>query len=318
MELITKKIRRYQKMKYIKIKNTELVVSNIALGCMRLVKPVEEVEEVVKKAIDLGINFFDHADIYGGGRSEKLFGEVIKRNPELRSKMIIQTKCGIVPGVCYNSSKEHILKQVNQSLEYLQTDYIDVLLLHRPDALVDPKEVAEAFDELYLSGKVKYFGVSNMNALQIELLKKEIKQPIVFNQLQFNVVNSSMIDSGIHVNMDDNQAIDRDGSLLDYCRIQDITIQPWSILQASWQKGSYLNHPDYVALNNKLNELANKYAVTPACIAVAWILRHPANMQPIAGTTSLLHLEELVKANQISLTREEWYQLYLSTGKTLP
>ena len=306
-------------MKYIEIKQTDLKVSSVALGCMRIAgKSVEEVEQLIIKALDLGINFFDHADIYGGGKSEQLFGEVLKRNPELREKMIIQTKCSIIPGVAYDSSKEHILKSVNQSLENLQTDYIDVLLIHRPDALVDPKEVADIFDELHITGKVKYFGVSNMNSMQIELLKKEVKQPLVFNQLQFNVVNSTIIDAGINVNMDNLGAVDRDGSILDYCRLNDITIQPWSILQASWELGGYLNHPNYQELNKVLDDLANKYKVEKSAIATAWILRHPANMQPIAGTTSIEHLEELVAACNIVLTREEWYRLYLSTGKTLP
>ena len=302
-------------MKYIHVKNTDLEVSEIALGCMRLFpKSEEEVEEFVLKAMELGINFFDHADIYGGWNglpySEEVFGKVLAKHPELRSKMIIQSKCGIRQGY-YDFSKEHILEAVNESLRRLHTDYLDVLLLHRPDTLMDMEEVANAFDELKESGKVHYFGVSNMNAMQIELLKKYVHVPLVFNQLQFNVVHAGMIDAGLHVNMTTPQSIDHDGSLLEYCRLHDITIQPWSILQASWEKGTYIDNPEYEKLNVKLQELADKYKVTKAAIAVAWILRHPSRMQPIAGTTSTKHLEELCKACDIKLTREEWYSLYL-------
>ncbi len=304
-------------MRYYNIRRTDLKVSEIALGCMRIAgKSVEEVEALVLKAIELGINYFDHADIYGGGKSEEIFGQVLQRNPGLRKKMIIQTKCGICSGY-YDFSKEHILEAVNHSLESLQCGYIDVLLLHRPDTLMDPAEVAEAFDQLYDEGKVKYFGVSNMNAGQIELIQKYTKHPLIFNQIQFNVVNAGIIDSGIHVNMSDDASIDHDGSLLEYCRLHDITIQPWSILQASWEKGCFIDHPDYQELNEKLEELANKYGITKTAMSVAWILRHPAHMQPIAGTTSPKHLEELCEAANIEMTRQDWYALYL-VGRQLP
>ncbi|MCD7951093.1 MAG: aldo/keto reductase [Erysipelotrichaceae bacterium] len=298
-------------MKYYQIKDTDMNVSVIALGCMRIAdKSVEQVEELILKALDLGINYFDHADIYGGGKSEVLFGEVLKRHPELRDKMYIQSKCGICNGY-YDFSKKHILASVNQSLERLHTHYLDVLLLHRPDTLMDPKEVAEAFDELYQEGKVKYFGVSNMNPMQITLLQKYTKHKLIFNQIQFNAVNAGIVDSGINVNMNNSGSIDHDGNLLEYCRINDITIQPWSILQASWEKGCFINHPDYQALNDKLKELSQKYHISPTALSVAWILRHSAHMQPIAGTTSIVHLEELCEATTIEMSREDWYSLYL-------
>ncbi|WP_041138047.1 aldo/keto reductase [Beduini massiliensis] len=305
-------------MKYIDILNSDLKVSQIALGCMRIAgKTPEQLEQLIKKAMDLGINFFDHADIYGGGKSEEVFGEVLKKHPDWREKMIIQTKCGICKGY-YDFSKKHIIDSVNKSLERLQTDYVDVLLLHRPDALMDPQEVAEAFDELYENKKVKYFGVSNMTPYQIELIQKYTKHKLLFNQVQFNVVNAGMIDSGINANMTNPQSIDHDGGILDYCRIHDITIQPWSILQASWEKGTFLNHPDYQKLNDLLKTLGEKYGVNPSTLSLAWILRHPASMQPIAGTTSPEHLEELCQAVDIELSREDWYALYLSVDRPLP
>lgn len=305
-------------MKYIDILNSDLKVSQIALGCMRIAgKTPEQLEELLSKAMDLGINFFDHADIYGGGKPEEVFGEVLKRHPDWREKMIIQTKCGICKGY-YDFSKKHIIESVNKSLERLQTDYVDVLLLHRPDALMDPKEVAEAFDELYENKMVKYFGVSNMTPYQIELIQKYTKHKLLFNQVQFNVVNAGMIDSGINANMTNPQSVDHDGGILDYCRIHDITIQPWSILQASWEKGTFLDHPDYQKLNDLLATLGEKYKVNKSTLSLAWILRHPASMQPIAGTTSPDHLEELCQAVDIELSREDWYALYLSVDRPLP
>lgn len=296
----------------------ELQASQIALGCMRIAgKTVDEVEELVSTALDAGINFFDHADIYGGGESERLFGEVLARHPQWREKMIIQTKCGIRKGF-YDFSREHIISSVDASLARLQTDHVEILLLHRPDTLMDPEEVGAAFDELYEAGKVKYFGVSNMNVMQMELLQKYTKHPLLVNQLQFNPVNATMIDSGINVNMRNAGAVDRDGSILEYARIHDITIQPWSIMQASWEEGCFLDHPDYAKLNETLKKYADAYGVSKGAINIAWILRHPAHMQPIAGTTSPAHLLDLCKGADIELSRQEWYEIYLSAGKMLP
>lgn len=306
-------------MKYLQLPNTDLKVSRIALGCMRIAnKSVDEVEKLIETALNEGINFFDHADIYGGGRSEELFGEVLKKHPDWRQKMIIQTKCAIVPNKRYDFSKEHIVSSVRQSLKRLHTDYVDVLLLHRPDALCDPQEVAEAFDELYDQGLVRYFGVSNHTPLQIELLQKYTKHPLIINQLQLSIVHSVMIDSGLNMNMKEDFAIDKDGGVLDYCRLHDITIQPWSVVQASWAEGTFLDHKNYQKLNDVMKELADEYNVTKSAIAIAWLLRHPAHMQPIVGTTSVEHLKESCRACDIVLTRQQWYDLYLASGKTLP
>lgn len=306
-------------MEYIQLPKTDLKVSRIALGCMRIAdKTGAEVERLVKTALDLGINFFDHSDIYGGGKSEMLFGEVLKMHPEYRQKMIIQTKCGIVPGKRYDFSKEHIINSVNESLKRLNSDYVDILLLHRPDALCDPKEVAEAFDELYQSKKVKYFGVSNHTPYQIKLLQKYCKYPLIINQLQLSIVHSVMIDTGLNMNMKEAWAQDKDGGVLDFCRLNDILIQPWSVLQASWAEGTFINNPDYQKLNDELDKLAQLYHVDKTAIAIAWLLRHPAKMQPIAGTTSPEHLTKIVKAVDVKLTRQQWYDLYLASDKPLP
>ena len=303
-------------MEYLTIDNMK--ISRIALGCMRIAKLDEkQTKDLIITALNLGINFFDHADIYGQGKSEELFGSLLRDNPDLRNKMFIQTKCGICKGY-YDLSYEHIIESVENSLKRLNTNYIDVLLLHRPDALVDPLEVARAFDKLYEDKKVRYFGVSNMNPYQIEIIKKYCKQPLKFNQLQFNVVNAGMVDSGINVNMNNKESIDHDGFVLDYCRLNDITIQPWSILQASWTKGTYLDHPEYENLNLVLEKLSRKYQVTKSAIALAWILKHPAKMQPILGTTSIEHLKEMVEAENIELTKQEWYELYLANNRLLP
>ena len=277
----------------------------------------QEISTLIHTALDEGINFFDHADVYGGGKSEEKFAEALGMNPRLREQMILQTKCGIRKG-CFDFSKEHILEAVDGSLKRLRTDYVDVLLLHRPDALVEPEEVAEAFTILETSGKVKYFGVSNQNPMQIELLTKFVQQRILFNQLQFSITNTGMIDAGINVNMEIDASIDRDGSILDYCRLKDITIQPWSPFQYGFFEGVFLDNDKFPELNQKINAIAAAKGVTNTAIAIAWILRHPARMQPIIGTTNPSRVKDSCKASDVTLTRQEWYEIYLAAGNKLP
>lgn len=291
----------------------------IVAGCMRMADfDRQQMNHYIHTALELGIHFFDHADIYGGGKSEEIFGEAMKGDASLRREdIILQSKCGIRKG-CYDLSKEYILDSVDKSLQRLQTEYLDILLLHRPDALVEPEEVAEAFDVLERTGKVRSFGVSNHKPMQIELLKKYVKQPIVINQMQFSIPVSNMVANGMEVNMETAGSVDHDGSVLDYCRLHDITIQAWSPFQMPAWKGCFLGASEYAELNKKIEQLAQKYQVSETTIATAWILRHPAGMQVIAGTTSEARLAEIVKACDITLTREEWYALYLSAGHPLP
>jgi len=306
-------------MRKIKLGKSNLEVPVIAIGCMRIEQlSKNEAEAFVQAALDEGANFFDHADIYGGGKCEEVFSEAIHMTPAVREKIILQSKCGIVPGNRFDFSKDHILKSVDGILSRLKTDYLDVLLLHRPDALVEPEEVAEAFDKLESSGKVRHFGVSNQNPMQIQLLQRYLKQDIVANQLQFSITNANMVSAGINVNMVNESAIDRDGSVLDFCRLNDITIQPWSPFQYGFFEGVFLGNDKFPELNKEIDRIANKYGVTNTTIAIAWILRHPANMMPVIGTMNIERMKDCVRATEINLTREEWYEIYRAAGNILP
>lgn len=311
-------------MKYINIANTDLQVSNLLMGNMRLTEvSITDAERLIRTAMDEGINFFDHADIYGRdyvGQCEEYFAKAIQMNASLREKMIIQSKCGIIPyKKYYDFSKEHIIESVNGSLERLKTDYLDILLLHRPDPLMEPAEVAEAFETLHSSGKVRYFGVSNHNPAQIQLLEKYLSQKLVVNQLQFSIVHTPMIDSGVALNMGNDQSINRDSSVLEYCRLNDITIQAWSPFQTGFFEGTFLGDTKrFPELNQVLDRLAEKYKVTNTAIAVAWITTHPANIQVVLGTTNAQRMKDASKGSEIKLTREEWYDLYKAAGNIIP
>jgi predicted oxidoreductase len=302
----------------INLGSSSLEVPVIAVGCMRINSlEKNEAERFVQTALEEGANFFDHADIYGGGTCEEIFADAIHMNAEIREKIILQSKCGIRKGM-FDFSKEHILDSVDGILKRLNTEYLDVLLLHRPDALVEPEEVAEAFDILETSGKVRHFGVSNQNPMQIQLLKKFVKQPLVANQLQLSITNANMISNGINVNMENDSAINRDGSILDYCRLHDITIQPWSPFQYGFFEGVFLGNGKFPELNQQIDEIAAKYEVTNTTIAIAWLLRHPAQMQPVIGTMNSDRLKDCIKASEVQLTREEWYSIYRAAGNILP
>lgn len=301
-----------------KLGNSTLEVPVVAVGCMRIDSLNKtEAENFVQTALEEGANFFDHADIYGGGKCEEIFSDAIHMSDDIREKIILQSKCGIRKGT-FDFSKEHILDSVDNILKRLKTDYLDILLLHRPDALVEPEEVAEAFDILENSGKVRHFGVSNQNPMQIQLLKKSVKQPLVANQLQLSITNANMISNGINVNMEKDSSINRDGSILDYCRLNDITIQPWSPFQYGFFEGVFLGNDKFPELNQKIDEVAKKYEVSNTTIAIAWLLRHPAQMQPVIGTMNIDRLKDCIKASDVRLTREEWYSIYRAAGNVLP
>ena len=305
------------KMKMIPFGTTGLSVPAVALGCMRLTRlSDEEAKTYVRTALELGANFFDHADIYGGGQSEAIFGRAIRGIP--REKLLIQSKCGIVPGKRYDFSKQHILESVDGSLSRLGVDYLDSLLLHRPDALMEPEEVAEAFSVLLENGKVRHFGVSNQNPMQMALLEKALPVPISVNQLQLSLTNCTMISQGMEVNMATPNAAARDGYVLDYCRLHGITIQPWSPFQYGMFEGVFLGSEKFPALNAAIDSIAAKYGVTPVTVTVAWLLRHPARFQPIIGSMNLSRIREAIAASDLVLTRQEWYDLYLAAGNILP
>ena len=287
-------------MEKIRLGKSGLLVPPIALGCMRLAGAERtQADAFLHTALELELNFFDHADIYGGGACERVFGEMIKDAGVRREDLIIQSKCAIVPGKMYDFSKEHILSAVDGSLKRLGTDYLDVLLLHRPDALMEPEEVAEAFDELEKSGKVRHFGVSN-------------------DQLQMSLTNATMIAQPMNTNICDGLNPVLDNGVLNYCRLHNITIQTWSPFQHGFFEGVFIGSEKYPKLNAKLDELAEKYNVTNTAIALAWILRHPAKMQAVTGTINPKRLRDCAAALDITLAREDWYALYLAAGYRLP
>ena len=305
-------------MKQITIGKSGLTTSAISLGCMRIPQMSHnEISSLVNTALENGITFFDHADIYGGGKSEEVFGALLKETPSLRDKMLLQSKCGIRPGM-FDFSKEHILSAVDGSLARLHTDSLDFLLLHRPDALMEPDDVAEAFTRLKDSGKVRFFGVSNMSPMQIELLQQALDQPITANQLQFSAAFTGMVDYGLNVNMKSSAASMRDGGILEYSRLKNITIQAWSPLQYGFFDGIFLGSDKYPQLNKVLSRIAEEQQVSASAVAIAWILRHPANMQAILGTTSVVHLTEMSKAGDVELSKAQWYEIYTSAGNILP
>ena len=308
-------------MRYITLGQDDKELSEIVLGMMRIEdKSVKEVEELVETALSVGINAFDLADIYGRGRCEELLGLVLKNRPDLREKMWIQSKCGIriEEFTYFDFSKDYIIKSVDGILQRLKIDHLDSLLLHRPDALMESDQVAEAFDLLYKQGKVRNFGVSNQNPMMMELLKKDVKQPLAVNQLQLSAAFTPGFESGFHVNMEDSQAAMRDGSIFEYCKLHDVVIQAWSVLQFGYFKGNFVGNEKFQALNQVLERLAIKYGVTSSTIAVSWILRYPAKMQAVVGTTNPKHLREVSQAGNFSLTRKEWYEIYLAAGNNLP
>lgn len=273
--------------------------------------------EVLRTSLACGIDFFDHADIYGGGESEKLFAKALRETGTDRESIFLQSKCGIRKGF-FDFSRAHILSSVDGILDRLETDYLDVLLLHRPDALMEPEEIASAFSELLEAGKVRHFGVSNQNPAQMELLRRSLDMPLVANQLQFSIAHTPMIDHGLNVNMADAPAVDRDNGVLDYCRLHGITVQPWSPMQAGFFGGVFLGHPDYQELNEVLDDLASDRGVPASAVAISWLLRHPAGMQPVVGSMTPSRIRDMCRACEVELSREEWYRIYRAAGNRLP
>ena len=308
-------------MKYYDIVNGPQKVSAIIQGCMRMPSLTkEDAAKVIRTAYDCGINFFDHATCYGMGDAEIRFAEAFPLTGLKREDIYIQSKCGICPDRReFDWTKEYILSSVDGILQRLNTDHLDTLLLHRPDLLFDPEEVAEAFETLEKAGKVRWFGVSNLMPMQLELLKKYVKQPLIFNQVQLSLEQSQLIDQAFYMNnKTTDMSLNRDGSVLDYCRLNDIKIQAWSPLQIGMFKGTFIDDPNYPELNKALEEIAQREGVSKTAVAIAWILRHPAKMQAIIGSMNVSHIKDACDAVKVNLSHHDWYALYLASGKFLP
>ncbi|WP_056946829.1 aldo/keto reductase [Secundilactobacillus odoratitofui] len=317
-------------MKNVAIGNTNLEASAVALGIMRMVRlNVDDATNVLKTAVNAGVNFIDSADIYGVGKSEEIFGEALKKSGIKREDLIIQSKGGIildpnksdgevVLGQRYDFSKAHLIEAVDGILERMQIDYLDFFLLHRPDALMEPDEIAAAFDQLQASGKVRHFGLSNCNPMQVELIQSAISQRLLVNQLQFGVMHTGPIDFGLHTNMSDAGSVNHDGEIIEYSRLHNMTIQAWSPYQWGAFQGPFIDNPKFPELNKALQSLATAKGVTKNAIATAWILRHPANMQVILGSMNEQHLKESITGADVELTKQEWYDIYMAAGNTLP
>ncbi|KRL04422.1 aldo/keto reductase [Liquorilactobacillus oeni] len=317
-------------MKKIRIGDTNFTVSAVALGIMRMeALSVEKAAESLKTAYDAGINYIDSADIYGTGKSEQVFKEALKKSGISRDRLYIQSKGGIILdpkrshgsyvfGKRYDFSKKHLLEAVDGILERMGIDYLDAFLLHRPDPLMEPEEIAEAFDVLQRSGKVRHFGVSNFNPQQYELVQEAVSQKLLINQLQFSIMHTGMIDFGIHTNMQDERSIDHDGGILEFARRKKITIQAWSPFQYGYFDGTFIDSPKFPELNKEMQKLAAKYQVSKNAIATAWILRHPANIQVVLGTMTPAHIKDSAAGADVELTKQEWYDVYFAAGNDLP
>ena len=308
-------------MKRLTLPGTTIHASNVVLGLMRIGgMRDEDIRTLVGTARDAGINFFDHADVYGGDHGcERRFGDAVRFSSSEREQVYIQSKVGIANGY-FDFSKEHILESVEESLKALRTSYLDVLLLHRPDTLMEPEDVAEAFDALHSAGKVRNFGVSNQTPGQTELLRRALRQPVIANQVQLSITHANLIAQGIAANMGGlPQSVDRDNGILDYARLNKITLQAWSPFQKGFFDGVFLGDREaYPELNDAVDEIAASHGVTPTAIAVAWITRHPANMQVVLGTTNPRRVIDSAAGSDIPLTRPEWYRLFTTAGHTLP
>lgn len=313
-------------MEKIKLGGSSLEASRIVLGCMRIADMEDRaLAKHINRAIELGINLFDHADIYGDGECERKFSKVLTSEVN-REDILLQSKCGIrhagdsnrKEDQYYDLSKDYILDSVDGILERLGTDYLDLLMLHRPDALMEPGEIAEAFDRLHDSGKVRHFGLSNFHTTQFDFVQKHTDHKLVTNQVQFGVGAPHMINSRMQANTPFEGAGDRDGGLLEHSRLNDVTLQAWSPFHYGYFEGIIMDDPKYRTLNDVLEDIGHSHGLTKNAVAVAWILRHPANMQTIIGTTNTSRLEDIAKAGDIRLSREEWYRIYKAAGHMLP
>lgn len=312
-------------MKTIPLGSTTVAIPAVALGVMRMAeKSREEAARIVSTAIDSGMTFFDTADCYSAGESSRRLGQALEDLSVERDSVMIQTKFGIFRDPAshsitrYDFSRRHLVAALDDELRNLRTDHVDLVLLHRPDTLVDLDDLAAAFDDIAQAGKARWFGVSNVSPMQIKLLQGAVPQRLQVNQLQFGLGHTGMIRQEFHVNMEDGASVDHDGGLLSYCRLHHLTIQAWSPFQYGFFEGVFLGSPKFPALNARLEVLAQKYGVDPSAIAVAWILRHPAGMQVLLGSMTPDRLMRMVAGAEIRLEAQEWYDLYIAAGNDLP
>ncbi|MDY3617708.1 aldo/keto reductase [Agathobaculum sp.] len=315
-------------MKKMKLGKSGLEVPRIAIGCMRMSQEcadLKKAEAFIRTAMELGVNYFDHADIYDGGESERVFAKAIGMTDTLREQMYLQSKCDILlengTVVGYNTTREYIRGAVDGILSRLQTDYLDMLLLHRPDPICNYEELGDTLYMLKMSGKVRHFGVSNFTPNQIRLLKRYFDEPVCVDQVQFSPLHTLMISAPINMNNPTDEAVMHEDGLLDFCRLEDITLQAWSPFQAGFDRGtylgSYIDNPDYPELNKALQKIADQYKITKTSAAIAWIVRHPAKIQPVVGTMKISRLAECLAGAEVELTREDWYAVYRAAGNVL-
>ncbi|WP_125545148.1 aldo/keto reductase [Levilactobacillus lindianensis] len=316
-------------MKQLRLGGTNWQSSAVALGIMRMgVLDQPAAVNALEAAHDAGITYIDSADIYVNGKSEEVFGGALKASGLSRDDFYIQSKGGIIVdpershddlvfGKRYDFSKQHLIDAVDGILSRMGIDYLDSFLLHRPDPLMEPEEIADAFNTLQAAGKVRHFGVSNFNVQQFEMLQEAVDQKLMFNQLQFSAAHAGMVAAGLHVNMDDKPT-SNDLGMLEYARRKHVTVQAWSPFQYGLFAGMFINDPKYPELNAELQKLADKYGVSKNGIAVAWILRHPANLQVLLGTMTPAHIKDSAAGADVTLTKQEWYDVYFAAGNDLP
>lgn len=311
-------------MRYVDFGTQHARLSELVLGTMRIKgMSVQEIDSLISTGLDCGVNAIDTADIYGGGTCEMLLGDTFAAHKGLREKIWLQTKVGIRrhqnPKFTYfDFSKDYIIEGVNASLKRLQTDHVDSLLLHRPDVLMNPEEVADAFCVLHKEGKVLDFGVSNQNPAQMSLLQAHLDFPLACNQVQLSVAFAPAFETAFNVNMENDASPRRDGGIFEYASLNDQVIQAWSVMQHGYFEGSFINNPQYQKLNETLGRIAETHNTSPTAVALAWVLRYPSQIQAIVGTTKEVRVRLSAEACDFELSREEWYELYLSCDRQLP
>ncbi|WP_026909329.1 aldo/keto reductase [Paucisalibacillus globulus] len=320
------------------IEKRGITTSRLVLGCMGfgggwdqatyIKEDILKAEKAIDAALSNGITMFDHADIYTIGKAEKVFGEILKSRPELRKDIVLQSKCGIRfaddknPGR-YDFSKNYILDSVDGILKRLNTEYLDILLLHRPDPLMEPEEVAEAFETLKKTGKVNHFGVSNMSASQIQFLNAYCSEPMIVNQLNMSLKHIDWLEQGILVNQQEGTGVNFPDGTMEYCRLADVQIQAWAPLANGIYSGRTIENPSEseLATIELVKKLALEKETSTEAIVLGWLMRHPAMIQPVIGTTNPERIQKCQDAIRQAelMTREEWYSLYTaSRGARLP